>query len=462
MSEYEMSPEDRLRAADPAAGAVYRHGDEAAMLARITDTPRVARVGLANGLRLRVGTAAAAAALVTVGGIAALQAASPSLSVLALGGHVANTRDGAAAMTPSTALMRLAENYTFVAGPDLTTGIQSAPSYVLSAPGDFAVTSAQIAAALGVTGEPSDTPAANSFWTIGDTNGDYVSFWADSAELNWQFTNVADESTVSAVTTVPSTGGDFAPSDPETPNSGSEPSESTTTAMSVTGIDDSAALTLAQEQLSSLGVTGTFGTPIFDTEGPFENGESWTDVAIPWEVGGPGTGFEFDFSFDPSGTLVSASGVDVSVTQGSDYPLLSEVDGVSALQKQQDSFSGGPIRYEPVTTSTDETGGLPVGAGSSSGSPGDTVSTVGTAPDSTLDTTPGTTSDTAPTTDPTVSVTLDSVAIQYSEYTLNDGTEVQLPQYVYTGDDGSNWTVLAVNPHFVQVDSANSVEPMIY
>ena len=79
MSDSGQSPIDRLRSADPVMNSSYHHADPAAMFARIVAQPRVAKVHFAQGLRLRVASAAAAAALVSVAGIAALQSAGPSL-----------------------------------------------------------------------------------------------------------------------------------------------------------------------------------------------------------------------------------------------------------------------------------------------------------------------------------------------------------------------------------------------
>ncbi len=72
--------EDRLRAADPAATSSYQHPDANAMISRImTRAPR-ARRHVLRSFQIRMAGSVALAAALTVGGIAALDGASPSLS----------------------------------------------------------------------------------------------------------------------------------------------------------------------------------------------------------------------------------------------------------------------------------------------------------------------------------------------------------------------------------------------
>ena len=409
MNHRDDNVEERLRALDPAAGLRYEHPDVEGMLLRVTAADPVARVSFARGFRLKMGAAATAASLVAVGSIALLQGAVPSVSQLAFG-RVASPVGASAAATaasgqnvPRSDVLR-PQSYQFVAGPDLSSDAATAPSYVLSAPGDFAAASASIASVFGVSGAPSSTPGPDSYWTVGDTSGEYVSFWTDNAELNWEYTDATLTDAAAPVT-----------------------SDSAPTAISTTGIDDALALRLAQSDLDGLGVAGPFGDATYGSDGPFTDGQSWTSVTIPWNVGGPGSGFAFDFTFDASSSLVSADGVAVSVTSGSAYPLVSEAAGVAQLQSEQSSQinGGGPILYSPPATSAPSDS-------DTSGSSGDDVTT---------------------TTTPTDVVTLDAATIEYAEYTLSDGTEVLLPQYVYTGDDGSQWTVLAVDPQYVSLDT---------
>ena len=76
--------EDRLRAADPAAAQSYQHPDPDAMISRIMARAPRAHRHVLRSFQLRMAGSVALAAALTVGGIAALDAAAPSLSVFAL------------------------------------------------------------------------------------------------------------------------------------------------------------------------------------------------------------------------------------------------------------------------------------------------------------------------------------------------------------------------------------------
>ena len=446
MKEFDVTPEVRLVAQDPAAGASYVHADGPAMLSRVMATPRVAKVTFAHGFRLKMGSAAAAAALVTVGGIATLQAAVPSLSVLALGAsHPAKIgADSLSASTVPGSFMpvRFFSNLQFQAGPDLTASASSAPTYVVSLPGDLAAASAQIATALGVSGDPSSAPAANSSWTVSDgTNSIYFS--TDSGSLFWSY---------SATSAVVSSGGTGTSSSPGTTVPPTKSDSST-----VSTLSDPQTLALAQGLLSQLGVSGPFGTPTFnDTSDPSATtGEPW--VSLSWEPTGVESGFSFGFTFDAQGTLLYANGVNAVVSAGPAYPIMSEVDGVAALQSQQNSYRGGPILSTPPVASS------PTCVPSTTVSPDGTTVTASACPPDTSTTSPGPSSDPSTTTTaPPTIVVLDTVTIQYQQNTLADGTVVLLPQYVYTADDGSTYYVLAIPSQYVNLSSGSGVTPMMY
>jgi hypothetical protein len=476
VSELGENPMERLRSLDPANGATYRHGNQGAMLSRITATPRVAKVRVARGLRLRMGGAVAAASLVTVAGIAALSGAAPSLSVLAIGTHAPQSQSlGATATTTPNADMLpfRAANIQFVAGPDLTSGVSSAPSYDLSPVGDFASTSQQIANTLNVSGAVTGTPGPNGSWTIGDTSSSYVEFSSDTAELNWSFTNVllADANEPLPPLEPGSSSAAGSSIAPVTITTGPAPA-------TTPGIGDATALSSLQSELANLNVSGPFGTPSYSDD-VASDGTTWTTVTLPWSIGGPGSDFSFDATYDGSGTLVYADGTNVAVSVGASYPLLSEVAGVAALQSQQGSDGvgdvnpGGPIisNSPPTTTpaGSDGSGSVSTTDATSSGS---TTGTAGASSGDTTTTSPGTTPTTVPITSPstvptTVPVqieTLDSVTIQYAEYTLSGDTEVLLPQYVYADQNGEQWTVLAVDPAYVQLDpnQGGTVSPLLF
>jgi hypothetical protein len=76
--------EERLRAADPAATSSYVHPDANAMISRIMARAPRARRHVLRSFQLRMAGSVALAAALSVGGIAALDGASPSLAVFAL------------------------------------------------------------------------------------------------------------------------------------------------------------------------------------------------------------------------------------------------------------------------------------------------------------------------------------------------------------------------------------------
>jgi hypothetical protein len=446
MTSLNGSPEDRLRAVDPAAGAVYAHADMAGALARITATPRVAKVRFADGFRLKMGSAAAAAALVTAGGIAALGAAAPSLSVLALG---ASHHLGVAANVPSSTaiggdMMRIWGSDHFIAGPGLSSGSSSAPTYLITPPSDLSAASEQIAAALSITGTPSDTPSVDNSWTIGP-DANQVSFYVSQGMLNWNYVLTSPEVTpVTPGSTSSSGSGDAGATDttvPDTTSTTVDPSTYPT-------LSNDQALADTQSYLSALGISDQVGDPVFSTYPDDVNQVNQTTVQFAWVVNGLDTGSSFWFTFDPSGNLLYANGQIATISSGPIYPLLSETDAVAALQKQQDQYSG-PI-YAPVTSpsNTDPTTNSDV----------TTTTTADGSVASTTDTVPSTDStDTVPDTVPTPpvrDVTLVSATLQYQIYTLSDGTAALLEQYVFTADDGSTWTVLAVDPQYVSIQSS--------
>jgi len=85
VSEQNELWESQLRGADPFAGASYEHADLAAMLQRVSAVPRVTKASFAQGFRMKMASAAAAAVLVTSGGIAVLSSAGSMAPALALG-----------------------------------------------------------------------------------------------------------------------------------------------------------------------------------------------------------------------------------------------------------------------------------------------------------------------------------------------------------------------------------------
>jgi hypothetical protein len=445
MDQFDQGMSERLRRVDPVTDSAYHHRDLNAMLARVTATPRVEKVRWAQGFRLRMGSAAAAAALLTAGGIGALQTAAPSLS-FALAG---NARVGAStSAVPKSVggvpfgandLMRLGANYQFVAGPDLTTSSGTAEAYGLSEPSDLTAASEQLAQLFGVTGTPDAAPADNSGWNI-SAGAANVYFYADGGVLSW---NYNADNVASAVT----------PVSPPSSTDGSAP-----IATSTTPTDDTATppsndqlLTWAATYEDELGVTSELTDPSFG-QGSVSDGNTTTDensVSFTWSPDGIGTQYEFNFTFDDSGDLLAANGVDGTLNDLGVVPIVSETTAVSTLQSQWNSEFVAPS--SPVTQTTTDPNDASTGTDNTSGS-GDATGSTGSLPPST-DTTPTTT-----TTLPTTTVTLDSATLTYGEYTLTSGAVVLLPQYQF--NDG--WTVLAVDPSVVSVQGGAGFARPLY
>jgi|GEM_PF-1543096 len=460
VSEQNELWESQLRGADPFAGASYEHADLAAMLQRVSAVPRVTKASFAQGFRMKMASAAAAAVLVTSGGIAVLSSAGSMAPALAL---------GAAAKTSITSIPRSSQyvgrpdmmlaNLRLVAGPDLTTGTTSAHAYVFVEPSDLAAASDTVAKALGVVGAPSTTPATNTSWTVGSAESGYIDFWSDGSILTWSYTQSA-------------AGGGVVSSPPAT--LATPVTDGTSGNGSPLSNDD--ALSRAQDLLSVLGVPGSFGDPQFSTDQVSPYGSTtattwWTTVNLPWLLNGVDTGNSFSFTYDEHGNLASANGLVATLSDKGLYPVVSEVTAAQELIATFGNFSGGGVPVTtPVTVVTPVSGPTPgVTNGTtpvtSVGSSTDPVST--TVPSSVAGGPPATTETTVPTSDPTPVtvdtpvVTLLSATLQYGEYTLSDGTDALLPEYVFTADNGGTYTQMAVDPSYVSLANRPSgVMPM--
>ncbi len=432
MSEFDELMSARLRAADPVVGAPYVHANLDATLSRITTMPRVAKVSLAKGFKVKMASAAAAAMLVTSGGIAVLSAAAPSVPVLALGAttHAAAPDTAVRGQLPVGEELMMPD-VTLVAGSQLTTGTTSAPVYEFTTPSDLTAASQSIASDFGVTGDPSVTPSTDGSWTIGSSADGYVDFWVDGSLLVWNYTE-------------PGTDGGVVSSPPAT--NATDGLQSTTS-----GYPDDAANAKAAQLLANLHLTGSFGAPSFSSDDATPAGETttvqWTTVTVPWVVQGQDSGYSFSFTFDPAGTLVSANGVAGDVTTAGVYAVVSEETAANELATSFSKRSGpvvSPLDTTPSTTTGTASGSTVTPETSPSG-----VTSSTTAPSGATGSTPST--GTIPTTNepgatlPQV-VTLVSATLGYGEYTLSDGTSALLPQYTFTGDDGGTYTQMALDP----------------
>ena len=134
------------------------------MIARImTRAPR-ARRHVLRSFQLRMAGSLALAAALSVGGIAALDGAAPSLSVFALAAPRSHTALGAkvpgakfgTSQVPTSAIMRIYEEFNFTAGPDLGVNAGTGAAYELTLPASASAEAARLAGIFGVSGTPVD------------------------------------------------------------------------------------------------------------------------------------------------------------------------------------------------------------------------------------------------------------------------------------------------------------------
>jgi hypothetical protein len=430
--------EERLRAADPAATSSYQHPDTNAMISRImARAPRAGRHVL-RSFQLRMAGSVAVAAALTVGGIAALEGASPSLAVFALAaphsalGVRSPTAKFGTAEIPNSNIMRIYEEFDFSVGPDLSTNSGTGAAYELQLPTSASAEDARIAAIFGVSGTPVDTNNDGQDFTVTDSSGDYVDYETYDTVPQWSYSVAIPQgadtsSTTSDGTTVPM------------------PSQST-----VNGD--------VQNYLSQLGYGYQVSDPQFSTSNNVVTSPGQATVTTNEEqatysvtVDGQVTDQSLDFTVDQNNNVVSADGPAFSAEPAVNYPLQSPAAGVEVLEAQQQA------NIAQITAS-----GQSSGPGSSTtpltGSSGSSPAT----PPSTAVTNDTTT--TTPSGPPIVDVTLDAETISYQTYQLTDGSVWMLPIYNYTGlvtnADGSSytgtWSTIAVDPTYIQVSTSSS------
>jgi hypothetical protein len=421
--------ENRLRAADPAAANSYQHPDTNAMISRIMAHEPRARRHVLRSFQIRMAGSVALAAALTVGGIAALEGAAPSLAVFALATQVRSPQHPSAGTASphnfgnSQALpMRIFEQFDFSAGPDLSANAGSGAAYELQRPSSASDEAARIAAIFSVAGTPVDSSNDGRDITVTAASGNYVEYQTYDTVPQWSY-SVA----------TPSGGNSFYTSDGATV---AMPSHAT-----VEGD--------VQKYLGQLNFGFQVSDPQFSTSNTVMSSQGQATVTTNDEqanysvaVDGQMTDQYFEFTVDQNNDVVSASGPALTVMPAVSYPLQSPAAGVSVLEAQQQSEFAG-------SGSSGQLGGTESSTppGSSSNSPA--------TPDS---------SDTTTTTIPIVAVTLDTESVSYQTYRLTDGSVWMLPIYNYTGNVSptvgspytGTWSVIAVDPTYIQVSNASS------
>jgi hypothetical protein len=424
--------EDRLRAADPAAASSYQHPDTNAMISRIMTTAPRARRHVLRSFQLRMAGSVAVAAALTVGGIAALDGAAPSLSVFSLAA-TSHSKPGALneATVPQVHFrggpMRVLEDYDFSAGPDLSTNPGSGAAYELTLPTSASAEASRIAGIFNVSGSPVDVNSDGEDFTVTDPSGNFVEYETYDTVPQWSYSIAI----------------------PNAPNTDSTTSDGTT----VTMPSQSTVEADVQSYLGQLGYNYQVTSPQFSTSNNVVTSPGQPTVTTNEEqatfnvtVDGQLTDQYLDFTVDQNNNVISADGPAFTAAPAVNYPLQSPAAGVSVLEAQQQaqfSESAGSGASASPSNSTAPT--PPV----SSPGANDTTTTIGATTSTTI---------------PVVDVTLDAETVSYATFQLTDGSVWMLPIYNYTGlvtnTDGSSytgtWSTIAVDPTYIQVPTSSS------
>jgi len=437
--------DERLRAADPAAGLSYQHPNADAMISRIEARAPLARRHVLRSFQLKMASAVTMAAVLTVGGIAVLEGAGPALQVLTLSAAKASSPHApssfGAASVPKGGMMRIYEEFDFSAGSSLSSTAGIAPSYELALPASASSEAARLAAIFNVAGTPVDTNNDGSDWTVTDTAGDTLDYENYGGVAQWYFNNAP--SNASSITTT----------------------DGTTTAMPSNSTVDAD----LQGYLSQLGYGYAVIDPQYSSQTVTASSPGQPDVTTNEEtasysvtIDGVLTDQTVDITIDSNNNVIEADGPAFSLMPPVNYPLQSPTAGVSVLEAQQQA------EFPPLLSGTsDQGGGAPLPSGSAAGAPSTSPAS---PPSDTTPTVPGDgTTTTTPSGPPIVNVTLDAVSTSLSSYTLTDGSVWMLPLYTYTGtvsnSDGSTytgtWSTLAVEPAYVQlpISSSGGINP---
>jgi hypothetical protein len=423
--------QERLRAADPAASSSYAHPDADAMISRIMSQAPRARRHVLRSFQLRMAGSVAVAAALTVGGIAALEGASPSLAVFALAApHSLGAKSPGAgfsiAQVPTHNMMRIYEEFNFAAGSDLSPNDGTGAAYELTLPASASAEDARVAAIFGVSGTPVDQNNDGQDFMVTDPSGNFVEYQTYDTVPQWSYSVAIPQAAGTSSTTT----------------------DGTTVAMP----SQSAVTGDVQNYLGQLGYGYQVTDPQFSTSNNVVTSPGVPTVTTNEEqatysvvVDGQVTDQYLDFTVDQNNNVVSADGPAFTVAPAVDYPLQSPAAGVEVLEAQQQSyFASNASSSQPSGSGTT----TPPSSGAASSPPADTSDTTTTTPAG----------------PPIVNVTLDNETISYQTYALTDGSVWLLPIYNYTGvvnnADGSSytgsWSTIAVDPTYVQVSTSSS------
>lgn len=328
---------ERLAAADPVAGAPYVHADLAAMTQRIMQPARPRPGRVLRAFQLRMAASAAAASLVTLGAIAALNSAVPNLSVLALAtpNQVA-TGVSSAPLATATATKQINAGPHFVAGPAISSGSTSGPAVRLDVPKDPLTEVGRIADAFSLSGSPTQRTGDVSTWDVRGSSGALVSYSASAVPPRWTYSN----GSLAPV---------FAASPPVGPGAITLTTASAVYLRRATHYVDRLGLNL---DLGRPSVTWTSDPNLPVTAQPPLDRQV---VSFPVNVGGVETDQVVVFMFDTNAKLLWASGPDFNVSASYSYPLVSPVQSVNRLNSLRNSTTplNAPSNRSNITLMTE-------------------------------------------------------------------------------------------------------------
>ena len=201
--------EERLRAADPAASSNYVHPDANAMISRIMARAPRARRHVLRSFQLRMAGSVALAAALSIGGIAALDGASPNLAVFALAApHSAKTPGPKAGVSynseatlPRSGVMRIYEEFNFTAGSDLGVNAGTGAAYELTLPASASGEASRIAGVFGVSGTPVDQNNDGQDFVVTDPTGNYVEYETYDTVPQWSYSLAVPQAAGTSSTT---------------------------------------------------------------------------------------------------------------------------------------------------------------------------------------------------------------------------------------------------------------------
>ncbi|HEY5113563.1 MAG TPA: hypothetical protein VIJ45_05580, partial [Coriobacteriia bacterium] len=170
------SIEERLIASDPAPAGSYAPADYSAMIGRIVVTRYPRPVSTLRAFRLRMAGSVAAASLLTVLGITAIDSVGSSPPVLGFAAAKTHSAPGqyAAATVPKSMLMIPAGNYQFNGSGNFSNQAGTATVYSMRAPSDGA---AALQRAAGVLKIDIGTPATQDNGQSFTSSGPHYSGW---------------------------------------------------------------------------------------------------------------------------------------------------------------------------------------------------------------------------------------------------------------------------------------------